>query len=238
MLKRLPGGVKVPFMQHIEELRQRIIICTAFAIVAFIGCYAVSDRLLKPFTALLGQKLVFLTPLEALMAYMSLSFYAAIGLSVPVIAWHAWAFVSPGLHEHENRYGWRVVAGAVGFFAAGVAFCWFLVLPFTVPFLLAYGGDLMTPMISVKAYLNFCLSMLFVFGAVFELPVALMLLHALGLVTFQALWNFQRYWIVVAFIIGAIITPTPDVINQTLASLPLVALYELTLLYIWLTGRR
>lgn len=237
IFKRLPPGAQAPFTHHLEELRQRILFCVVFLVVVFGALYAVSDRLIAPFAALLNTKLVFLSPLEAFMAYMSISFYAALGVSVPVIAYHVWAFISPGLLPHENRYAaWAVVASGF-FFLAGLAFCWFVVLPFAIPFLMAYGGDVMTPMISVKAYLNFCLSMLLVFGLVFELPVVMALINAIGLASYDALRNFRRYWVVVAFIIGAIVTPTPDLVNQALASVPLVVLYELSLVYIRFFGK-
>lgn len=236
--KTLPRGARVPLVQHLEELRQRVIVCVFFFIAAFIVCYTFSDRLLAPFAALLSAKMVFLTPLEAFMAYMNISFYAALALSVPVFAWHAWAFVLPGLLEHESAKAGRFVVGTILFFVLGLAFCWYLVLPFAVPFLMAYGGDVMTPMISVKAHLNFCLSMLLVFGLVFELPVIVVFLHNMGLVSYAALKNFRRYWIVVAFIIGAIVTPTPDMFNQTMASVPLVVLYEASIIYIRFFGRK
>jgi len=238
MLKKLGSGERVPFILHLAELRRRLIFCVGFLGVAFTGCYMVSDRLLAPFVGLLGTKMVFLTPMEAFMAYMSIAFYAALAVCVPIFAHQSWAFVSPGLLEKEKRFAGPVIVAASVLFFIGVAFCWFVVLPFAVKFLLAYGGDVMTPMISVKAYLNFCLSMMLVFGLVFELPLVVVFIHAIGLVSLESLWNFQRYWVVVAFIIGAIVTPTPDVFNQMLASVPLIVLYEVSLVYIYLFGRR
>lgn len=236
--KTLSRGARVPLGQHLDELRQRVIFCVLFFITAFIACYFYSDRLLAPLSGLISVKLVFLTPLEAFMVYMNIAFYAALALSVPVFAWHAWAFVLPGLLEHESRKAGRFVVGSILFFALGVAFCWYLVLPFAIPFLMAYGGDVMMPMISAKAYLNFCLSMLLVFGVVFELPIIVVFVHGIGMVSLQALKNFRRYWIVVAFIIGAIVTPTPDMFNQSMASLPLIVLYEASIIYIRFFGRK
>lgn len=236
--KTLPRGTRIPLAQHLEELRQRVIVSVLFFIAAFAVCYVFSDRLLAPFASLLTVKMVFLTPLEAFMAYMSIAFYAALAVTVPVFAWHAWAFVLPGLMEHESAKAGRFVIGTILFFGLGVGFCWFVVLPFAIPFLMAYGGDVMTPMISVKAYLNFCLSMLFVFGLVFELPIIVVFVHGIGLVSLKALKNFRRYWIVAAFIIGAIVTPTPDLVNQAMASVPLIVLYEASIIYIRLFGSK
>lgn len=236
MLKRLPADANVTFIQHLDELRKRIILCVVFMGLTFVLCYVVSDMLLKPFAVLLGTKMVFLTPLEAFMAYMNLAFYAALAISVPFIAWQVWGFIEPGLKEDEKRYAIPMILAASGLFFTGLAFCWFVVLPFAVPFLMSYGGEVMSPMISVKAYLNFCLSMLFVFGVIFELPLVVIFIHAIGMVSLNKLRDFRRYWIVVAFIIGAIITPTPDIINQTLASVPLIVLYEVSLVYIYFLG--
>jgi sec-independent protein translocase protein TatC len=238
MVKRLNPDEKVPFLQHLEELRKRIIFCVLFLIAAFAVCYNFSDKLLAPFVKLLGTKMIFLTPLEAMMAYMSLAFYVALFLTVPVLAYQIWAFISPGLLPKEKRLTMIVVPAASGLFLTGLAFCWFVVLPFAIKFLMAYGGDQMIPMISVKAYLSFCLSFLLVFGIIFELPLVIIVIHAMGLVTLEALRNFRRYWIVVAFVIGAILTPTPDVFNQSLTAAPLIVLYEVSLIWIWLFGRK
>ena len=238
MIRKLGSGEKVPFTQHLAELRTRLIFCVVFLGAAFIGCYAVSDKLLTPFARMLGAKMVFLTPMEALMAYMNIAFYAALAISVPVIVYQLWSFIAPGLVEKEKRFAAPVIVSASVLFFVGVAFCWFVVLPFAIQFLMSYGGYVMTPMISVNAYMSFCLSMMLVFGLVFELPLVVVFIHAVGLVSLDALRNFRRYWIVVAFIIGAIVTPTPDVINQTLTSLPLIVLYEISLVYIYLFGRR
>ncbi|MBI5178277.1 MAG: twin-arginine translocase subunit TatC [Nitrospinae bacterium] len=238
MIDRLGEGEKVPFVRHLDELRKRLLICVAALAAAFIGCYAVSDKLLKPFADLLGAKMVFLTPMEAFMAYMSIAFYAAVAITVPVIAWQAWAFIAPGLKTNERRFAAPMVLAASGLFFTGAAFCWFIVLPFAVKFLMSYGGDIMTPMISVKAYLNFCLSFLLVFGIIFELPLVVIFINAIGLVSLEALRSFRRYWVVAAFVIGAIVTPTPDVVNQTLTSVPLIVLYEISLVYLHLFGRK
>ncbi|MBI3581717.1 MAG: twin-arginine translocase subunit TatC [Nitrospinae bacterium] len=238
MVKRLEAGEKVSFTQHLEELRKRLIIVMLTLAIAFIGCYYISDKLLAPFAKLLGSKMVFLAPLDAIMAYMSIAFYAAMAVTVPMTAYQIYAFVSPGLEEKEKRGAVPIVLAASVLFATGVTFCWFTVLPLTVKFLIGYGGDLMTPMISVKAYMSFCLSMLFVFGVVFELPLAVVIVHAVGLVSYESLKKFRRYWVVVAFILGAVVSPSPDVVSQSLAAVPLVVLYELSIVYIYFFARK
>jgi sec-independent protein translocase protein TatC len=238
MVQKLEPGAKVPFLQHLEELRKRIIHVVLCIIGAFILCWNFSEQLLAPFARLLGTKMVFLTPMEALMAYMNISFYASLFLSVPFLAYQIWAFVSPGLYPNEKRYAYLVVPAASLLFLTGLLFCWYLVLPFMIKFLMSYGGDVMTPMISVKAYMSFCLSILLIFGLIFELPLVVVVIHSIGLVSLETLRDFRRYWIVAAFIIAAIITPTPDVFNQTITAVPLVVLYEISLVYIRFFGRK
>lgn len=238
VVKRLEAGEKVSFTQHLEELRKRIIIVLLTLGFGFMGCYYISDKLMAPFAKLLGSKMVFLAPLDAIMAYMNLAFYAALALTVPMTVYQIYAFVSPGLKEKEKRGAVPIVLVASVLFAIGVTFCWFAVLPLTIKFLIGYGGDVMIPMISVKAYMSFCLSMLFVFGVVFELPLAVVAVHAVGLVSYESLKKFRRYWVVVAFILGAVVSPSPDVVNQTLAAVPLVVLYELSLVYIYFFARK
>ncbi|MBI3793521.1 MAG: twin-arginine translocase subunit TatC [Nitrospinae bacterium] len=238
MVKKIGREEKLSFLQHLEELRKRIIRIVLFLIVAFTVTWNFSEKLILPFSKLLGAKLVFLTPMEALMAYMTIAFYAALFLTVPYLAYHVWAFVSPGLREKEKKYAVVVVSSASGLFFAGLVFCWYLVLPFMIGFLMSYGGDVMTPMISVKAYMSFCLSILLIFGAIFELPLVVVIIHSIGLVSLAALKDFRRYWIVAAFVIAAIITPTPDVFNQTITAIPMIVLYELSLVWIYLFGRK
>ena len=231
MVKKLQEGQKVPFTEHLEELRDRIIICVSFIGVAFVAAYAVSDRILEPLAGLIDRKLVFISPTEAFFVYLKVAFYTALALSVPLVLYQAWAFVSPGLYNTEKKHSFRLVIASTAFFALGASFCWFLVLPLGLKFLIGYGGDLLLPMISVGLYIGFCLKLILVFGVVFQLPLVVVFLHSIGLVTLEQLKGFRGYLVVVSFIVSAVITP-PDIFTQVILALPLLALYETSILFI------
>jgi sec-independent protein translocase protein TatC len=158
---------------------------------------------------------------------MKIALVAGLILALPVIFQQLWSFISPGLHHKEKKYVVPFVFIATGLFLVGAAFCFFIVLPFAMSFLLTYKiGDFMMPMLSVGQYTDFCLKFLLAFGVVFELPIFIIFFTRIGLVTPQTLAKHRRYAILIAFIVAAIITPTPDVFNQTLMALPMIVLYE------------
>lgn len=231
MIKKLEPGETAPFTAHLDELRKRLIVSVAVIGVAFGIAYTVSEQLIMPFSALLDTELIFLTPTEAFFAHIKIAFYAALAVSVPVIFFQAWSFIAPGLLVTERKYTFRFAIASAFFFTGGAAFCYFMVLPFGLKFLLGYGGETLTPMMSISAYIGFCVNLMFVFGVVFQLPLVVLLLHKMGIVTIEALVDFRRYLVVMSFILAAVITP-PDVFTQIVLSLPLILLYELTILFI------
>jgi sec-independent protein translocase protein TatC len=178
-----------------------------------------------------NTKLVFLSPAEGFWMNMKIALVAAFILSLPVIFQQLWSFISPGLHGKEKKYVIPFVLIATVLFLTGAAFCFYLVLPFALDFLLTYKtGDFMMPLLSVGMYVDFCLKFVLAFGAVFELPVLIVFFTRLGFVTPKTLAKHRKYAIVVAFIIAAILTPTPDAFNQTLMALPMIVLYEVGIL--------
>lgn len=190
-----------------------------------------SERLLLPFANLIEEKLVFISPTEAFFVNLKISIYTALAVSVPVIVYQGWAFISPGLLPGEKTKSLRLVIASTLFFIAGASFCYFLVLPMGLKFLIGYGGDLIIPMLSIGAFISFCLKLLLVFGVIFQLPLIVIFLHSMGLVTLEALKGFRGYLVVSSFIISAVITP-PDVFTQILLALPLMILYEASLIFI------
>jgi sec-independent protein translocase protein TatC len=199
--------------------------------VAFGLAYSVSDKLLLPFAGLINEKLVFISPTEAFFVNLKISFFTALSASVPVILYQAWAFVAPGLLSGEKKQGLRLIVSSTLFFIIGASFCFFIVLPLGLKFLIGYGGDLLTPMLSIGAFIGFCIKLMFVFGLVFQLPLIVIFLHSLDLVTIEQLKNFRGYLIVSSFVISAVITP-PDIFTQVLLALPLMILYETSLIFI------
>jgi sec-independent protein translocase protein TatC len=176
-------------------------------------------------------KLVFLSPTEGFWINMKIAMVAALILALPVLFQQLWSFVSPGLHMKEKKYVVPFVVTATGLFLVGGAFCFFIVLPFAMGFLLTYKlGDFMMPMLSVGQYVDFCLKFVLAFGAVFELPIIIIFFTKMGFVTPKTLAKHRKYAVLIAFVVAAILTPTPDIFNQTLMAVPMIVLYEVGIL--------
>lgn len=244
------AGDKLPLTEHLAELRKRIIVSFLAIGVAFVIAFNYSEEIfgllmfpLKytlnlsvaklsfrfvPQDKLHDTKLVFLAPAEAFWMNLKVAFVAGLIAALPVIFHQIWKFISPGLLQKEKKYVLPFVFFATALFLAGAAFCFFIVLPFAIGFLLTYKvGDFLMPMLSVGQYVDFCLKFLLAFGIVFELPVVIIFLTKMGIVTPRMLARNRKFAILFAFIAGAILTPTPDAFNQTLMAVPIILLYEL-----------
>lgn len=240
----------MPLTEHLGELRKRITISLAAILVAFIVAFSYSEDIFKfimfplrynldfsvknmymhfvPQDKLQNTKLVFLAPAEAFWMNLKVSFVAGLMLSLPVIFHQLWKFISPGLLPKEKKYVFPFIFSATGLFLFGAAFCFFIVLPFAMGFLLTYKvGDFLMPMLSVGQYVDFCLKFILAFGAIFELPILIVFLVKMGIVTPSTLARNRKYAILIAFIVAAILTPTPDAFNQTLMAVPMILLYEI-----------
>jgi sec-independent protein translocase protein TatC len=238
---------KMPFTEHLTELRKRIIISLVALVAGFIFSFSYSENIFEvltlplrseisfsmhyPFVSLIPTKiknpsLVFLAPAEAFWMHLKVSFVAGLVLSLPVILHQFWKFISPGLLLKEKKYVGPFVVSASLLFLIGAFFCFMFVLPFAMGFLLTYKTGSLTPMLSVGNYVDFCLKFILAFGAVFELPIIIVLLTRMGIVTPKTLAKNRKYAILVAFIVAAILTPTPDAFNQTLMAVPMIVLYE------------
>jgi len=235
-----PG--KMSFFDHLTELRSRIIWSLIPAGVGLGVALYFTDRIMlflqQPLSKLKSPP-VFLTPTEYFWTYMKVAMITGLFIAMPVILWNVWAFVAPGLHKHERRYAVPfVVVGSILFMLGG-AFALLLVIPFAVQFLLNFGMEKgAQPMISIAAYIDFITKFTLAFGVVFELPVVITLLSMLGIVTPQFLSKNRKYAILINFIIAAILTPTPDIVNQTLMAGPLCILYELGIISARIFGRK
>jgi sec-independent protein translocase protein TatC len=158
--------------------------------------------------------------------HMKIAFLTGLMLALPVLLHQIWKFIAPGLLPHEKRYALPFVVLASIFFVFGLLFCFYLVLPFALNFLLTYKTENLKPMISVGNYVDFTSKFLLAFGLIFELPLVIGIAAKMGLVTPQWLSKNRKYAILINFTIAAILTPTPDVFNQTLMALPMCLLYE------------
>jgi sec-independent protein translocase protein TatC len=234
---------KMSFLEHLGELRKRILWSAVAILVGLLIALGFAERLMKfvrrPFEAAIpGAKLVFLTPTEAFWVYMKVALIAGCVLAMPVVLYQIWMFIAPGLHAHERRFALPfVIIGSV-FFLLGATFAQLVVIPFAMRFLVAFPGPDLTPMISIGSYVDFVLKFTLAFGAIFELPVAITLAARMGIVTPQFLAKNRKYAILINFILAAILTPTPDIFNQALMAGPLILLYELGIISARIFGRR
>jgi sec-independent protein translocase protein TatC len=232
---------KMPFMEHLGELRTRIMRSLYALLVGLVIAFPFSERitdfLARPVTKL-GYKLVFTAPAEAFWVQMKVALITGLFISSPGILWQVWAFIAPGLHKHERKYAAPfVIIGSVMFLAGG-AFALLVVTPYAIAFLLSYARDTLQPMITLENHIGFILKFTLAFGLVFELPLILTLLSRMGVVTPKVLAKNRKYAILGAFIAAAILTPTPDAFNQSLMAGPLILLYEVGIVCARLFGRK
>ena len=232
---------RMPFMEHLGELRTRIMRALygllAGTLIALPFSQRIVDWLARPVTKL-GYELVFTAPAEAFWVQMKVGLIAGVFIAAPVILWQVWAFISPGLHQHEKKYAVPfVIVGSLMFVLGGI-FSLFVVTPYALTFLLGYARPGLKPMITIQNHIDFLLKFTLAFGAVFELPLALTLLARMGVVTAKMLAKNRKYAILGAFIAGAILTPTPDAFNQSLMAGPLILLYEVGIVSARIFGRR
>lgn len=237
---------KMPFTQHLEELRKRLIVSAIAVGVGFLLSYAFADKifqiLCRPWLEALPKeqtvKLIATAPHEAFFTYMKVSFISGLLLAVPVILYELWRFIAPGLYENERRYLLPVVFCSSFFFVGGALFGYFCVFPYGFKFFASYATDFITPMITTREFLTFTTRMLFGFGMVFELPIFAFILAKLGLITAPLMRRMRKAAIVVIFIVAAAITPGPDVFSQLMMAGPLLILYEGSVWIVHIFGRK
>ena len=226
--------------QHLLELRKRILISGAAVligtVVALIFYEDIVELLLRPADELSSDegpaRLIYTELTEMIAVTVRVSILGGLVLAFPVVLYQAIMFVAPGLTKRERRFLLAFMPGVILSFVGGVAFGYFVLIPPAVNFLLSWGSDLATPMIRIGNYVSIMVTLLFWLGLVFETPVVMFLLAKLGVVSWRTYARWRRYWILVAFILGALITPTFDPVNQALVAAPLIVLYELG---IWLS---
>src|SRR5436309_143961 len=232
---------KMSFMEHLGELRVRIVRSLVALLVGLAIALPLSQRLTdylaKPIQAT-GNTLVFLAVTEAFWVQMKVAVIAGLFIASPGILWQVWRFVSPGLYQHEKKYAMPFVIVGSLLFITGGAFSLFVVTPYAIQFLLSYARPGLQPMISVGSYIDFLLKFTLAFGLVFELPLAITLAARMGVVTPKVLAKNRKYAILGAFIAGAVLTPTPDAFNQTLMAGPLILLYEVGIICARIFGRK
>ena len=234
---------KLPLTTHLQELRRRLVLSFIAVGAGFALCYAFSESIFDILSAPLlkmmptGGSLIFTSVAEAFFTYMKVAFISGLILASPFVLYQIWAFVAPGLYRHEKKYVIPFVLAGSFFFAIGILFAYYVALPVGFKFLLGFATDFIKPLPSMKEYLSFSIKFLLAFGLVFEFPVVLVLLVRIGVVDAKTLAKQRKYAILLIFIFAAILTP-PDIISQLIVALPMIGLYELSILLSKLFGKK
>lgn len=216
---------EMSFLDHLDDLRKVIVHSAAAFLLAMVVCWFFSGRLLEFLIRPLPvESLVFTDPIEAFMVRVRVSVAMALMISFPIILFRVWAFVAPGLFAHERKKILPFVVGSSALFYAGVVFCYLVLIPIVLDFLLGFRTPRLNPMISVDSYLSFVARLCIAFGAVFQLPIVVLVLSLLGIVTPFWLLRQWRYGVVGIAIAAAVFTP-PDVISMIAMGVPLLVLY-------------
>lgn len=228
------AGSEQPFVQHLKELRDRMVksfIGVALACLVlsiFPGPSQLYDLLAAPLVANLpdGTKLIATSVISPFMVPLKIMLMTGFLLALPVVLYQAWAFVAPGLYLHEKKLVLPLVISSTLLFFIGVAFCYFFVFGQVFKFIQSFAPKSITAAPDIEAYLSFVLTMFVAFGLAFEVPIVVIVLARMNFVSIQKLKDFRSYFIVLAFIIAAVVTP-PDVVSQLALAIPMVLLYEL-----------
>ena len=234
---------ELSFMEHLGELRRRVLICALAIVVgtavSFVFFDEIIEFLVRPSGLETGKdgQLIITEVTEFLTTAFKVSVLSGFVLALPVVIYQVIMFVAPGLTRRERRLLFGFLPLVLLAFVAGMAFAYFVLTPPALHFLLNFGEDVVTPLIRVSNIVNLMVRLLFWMGVAFETPLIMFLLAQLGIVSSRRLSRFRRVWVVLAFILGALITPTFDPVNQTLVALPLLALYEFGVLLARLAER-
>jgi sec-independent protein translocase protein TatC len=237
-----PSPDRMSFLEHLEELRQRLIRSLLALVVGFAASWGFREQIFHFLTQPLRAydpniKFIYTGPSEALMLYMKMAFFVGIFVASPYILYQIWAFISPGLYPHEKGYAAPFIVFGTVFFIGGAAFGHFYLFPVTFRFLGQFGGSDMQFLPKIDEYYSFYSWFLLGLGLVFQVPVVILILSRIGLVTPGFLLRQTKYAILVSFIVAAVLTPTPDMVTQTLLALPMIGLYLLGVGVAWLFGR-
>ncbi|MDA8163187.1 MAG: twin-arginine translocase subunit TatC [Desulfobacteraceae bacterium] len=229
---------------HLAELRNRIIV----ALIAIAAGSALSYAFIEPIFAILarpleavlppGTTLIFTSYPEAFFVYLKLAIVCGVFISSPVILYEIWAFVAPGLYDHERQLVLPFVLLSSIFFVGGGLFGYFVAFPAAFKFFASFGNKYLRLLPNVSEYFSLTIHLLLGFGAAFELPVFMALLGVVGIIDAKMLRKNRRYAILVNFILAAVLTPTPDIMNQLILAVPLMLLYEISIVLVWLIGKR
>jgi len=228
------AGTEQPFVQHLIELRDRMVKATIAVMVAgaalalYPGPAELYDLLAAPLVAQLpaGATLIATSVISPFLVPLKIMLMTSFLIALPVVLYQAWAFIAPGLYSHEKKLVMPLVVSSTLLFMIGVAFCYFFVFGQVFKFIQSFAPKSITAAPDIEAYLSFVISMFIAFGLAFEVPIVVIVLARMNVVTIEKLKEFRSYFIVLAFIIAAIVTP-PDVVSQLALAIPMCILYEI-----------
>ena len=230
------------FLDHLEELRRRILYSIIAVAVGFFACWGYAEKIYeimqRPIMVALrhnglAEKLVYLNPTEPFNLYIKVGAMAGLFVASPFVLYQIWLFISPGLYRHEKRYVMPLMFSTFGLFLAGGYFGYKLVYPQALDFLIGYGKQFQ-PMITIGEYTDLFLTIIIGMGVIFEMPILVFFLSLMGIESAGWMWRNLRYSILVIFIIAAIVTPTTDILNMCIFAAPMVALYVVSITIAWL----
>jgi sec-independent protein translocase protein TatC len=241
---------RMPFLEHLRELQKRMRNAAIFFLIGVVGSWAFAgdiydwlrvplEHAWKKYPKTLPQDMhmAFGSIVEPFWVDMSVALWAGIFVSSPFIFFQRWKFIAPGLYKRERNVGVVFAIVSAACFISGALFCYYLVIEQLSAYLLGYADATKEPTLFLGDYFDLIKNMMLAFGAVFELPVLIYFLAKIGLVTHRGLWKFNRWWVVLSFVIGAVLTPTPDVVSQTMMAVPMIVLYNLSILVAWVVVR-
>ena len=218
-------------VDHLQEFRKRLIICIIAVVIGSGVCYFYAAELVHFITAPAG-KLYYMSPGEAFFTYLKVSFFAGFLAALPVVLYQVWAFVLPALSIKERLATIILVPSSVLLFFTGLTFSYMLVLPAGMKFFMGFATEDLQPMLSLGQYLSFVISFLLPFGFIFELPLVIIVLAKIGILNSKMLLDKNKHVLVLSFVVGAFISPTPDVLSQTMVAVPILVMYQVSILIV------
>ncbi len=237
------GGAKMTFLEHLDELRKRLVISVASIGVGCLIAFAFVDRIysfvMDPLYRLLpkGSALIYTEPTEAFILWVWMAFLAGIFLAMPIILWQVWLFIAPGLYAKEKKLAFPFIFLATVGFIGGAAFTHYLLFPWMWTFFASFASEKLTFLPRIEPVFDLYVKMILGMGLVFQMPAIVYALARIGLVTARFLIRSFKYAILIIFILAAVITPSGDMLTQTLFALPMIGLYLISILIAWIFGK-
>ncbi len=238
----LESSAKMSFLDHLDELRRRLIVSISAIGIGFVAAFSFSQSIFNflsvPLTEQLGgAKLVFTNPTDPFTIYMKVALLAGIFLASPIVLTQVWLFIAPGLYAREKRFALPFIFSTSILFVLGGAFAYFIALPMSFRFLINLGSSF-TPMVTITEYLDLILTIILGCALIFQIPILIFFLTIFGIVNARFLLRNLRYAILIIFVLAAVLTPTSDIPNMLIFSTPMLLLYLVGILVSWIFGRK